>query len=104
MEEITVDGRKYRLTEEGKTQLQVEREALGETIRTFTSEGELFWKARFLEDSAKGKWNEGMYDEGDETAPFFTEAFLYNLLGKDDARSVLGIIRRLSALAGVSYR
>ena len=45
-----------------------------------------------------------MYEEGNENAPFFTEAFLYNLLGKDEARSVLGIVRRLSVLAGVKFR
>ena len=30
------------------------------------------------------------YEKGDEDAPFWTEAFLYNLLGKDDARTLLG--------------
>ncbi len=31
-----------------------------------------------------------MYEKGDEKAEFLTEAYLYNLLGKDDARSLLG--------------
>ena len=35
----------------------------------------------------------GMYEKGDENAPFFSEAFLYNLLGKDDARSLRGLLR-----------
>lgn len=32
------------------------------------------------------------YAEGDERAPFFSEAYLYNLLGKEDARTVLAIV------------
>lgn len=30
-----------------------------------------------------------MYESGDEHAPFFTEAYLYTLLGKSDARRLL---------------
>lgn len=98
MTEVTVDGKPYRPVDE--------REArdLGEHIRSFTLEGETFWKQRFEGDAAPDAWNMGMYEEGDEQAPFFTEAFLYNLLGKDDARSVLGIMRRLCELAGVDWR
>ncbi len=36
-----------------------------------------------------------MYEPGDENAPFFSEAFLYNLLGKEAARTVLAHIRTL---------
>ena len=37
--------------------------------------------------------------------PFFTEAFLYPLLGKEDARSLLGRMRRLCDAAGIpGYR
>jgi len=43
-----------------------------------------------------------MYEEGDEKAPFFSEAYLYNLLGKDDARSVLRVVRELLSAAGVA--
>lgn len=39
--------------------------------------------------------NSPYYEDGDEEAPFFTETFLYCLLGKDDARAILGPIRRL---------
>lgn len=98
MSEILVDGRKYVLSQEGKDELTQEREELAERIRTFTLEGKTYWRDRFIE------FDDGMYSEGDEAAPFFSEAFLYNLLGKDEARSVLGIIRHLSALAGVEYR
>lgn len=95
---VVIDGTRYVPADEE------ERADLSKRIETFTAEGDMFWKERFEKDSRKGQWNEGMYGDGDETAPFFTEAFLYNLLGKEDARSVLSIIRRLSALAGVEYR
>lgn len=35
----------------------------------------------------------GYYEKGDEDAPFFSEAYLYNLLGKDDARTLLYLIQ-----------
>lgn len=43
----------------------------------------------------------GMYSKGDEDAPFYSEAFLYNLVGKDDARTVLGSVERLAEILGV---
>ena len=30
-----------------------------------------------------------MYEEGDESTPLMSEALLYNLVGKEDARSIL---------------
>ena len=42
------------------------------------------------------------YEKGDENAPFFTEAFLYNLIGKEDARSLLGIVRELCMGVGLN--
>lgn len=39
-----------------------------------------------------------MYEEGDEFAPFFTEAFLYNLVGKEAARSILVRVRPIRDL------
>ncbi len=41
----------------------------------------------FADDTRQG------YEKGDEKAPFFSEAYLYNLMGKDAARTVLGQIR-----------
>ena len=35
------------------------------------------------------------YEPGDEKAPFFSETFLYLLLGKMDARTLLGRLRRV---------
>jgi hypothetical protein len=57
---------------------------------TFQIEGQQYWKQHF-----KAQDKIGMYTEGDEEAPFFSEAFLYNLLGKDNARTVLSIVNRL---------
>jgi hypothetical protein len=44
------------------------------------------------------------YEEGDEEAPFLTERYLYNLLGKEDARSLLGRVRRLGHVLGFDGR
>lgn len=40
--------------------------------------------------------------KGDEDAPFFSEAYLYTLVGKDMARSILGKLRRLGLTLGVA--
>ena len=40
------------------------------------------------------------YAKGDERAPFFSEAFLYVLIGKQDARTVLVYIHNLIKAAG----
>lgn len=97
--EVTVDGKQYRPVDEA------EAAELGKRLREFKLEGTTFWRNRFVEwDTHKDGTRYGMYDEGDENAPFFSEAFLYNLVGKDEARSILGIVRRLSRLAGVEFR
>jgi hypothetical protein len=36
--------------------------------------------------------NSEYYEEGDDEAPFFSEAYLYNLLEKEDARTVLAYL------------
>lgn len=36
-----------------------------------------------------------MYEDGDERAPFFSEAFLYNLLGKEHAKTVLAHVHAI---------
>ena len=77
-DDVIVNGTKYRPVNE------VEAKELGEYIASFTSEGSTFWRNFFIErDTGLNGERYGMYDEGDEEAPFFTEAFLYNLLGKD---------------------
>lgn len=43
-----------------------------------------------------GKYFEQTYREGDEECPLFSEAYLYNLLGKEDARTVFGLLRSLA--------
>lgn len=86
-------------------EIAAECERVAERLRTFTLEGTTYYRDLFIANdtnSIGGRF--GMYQEGDEFRPFFTEAFLYNLLGKDEARSVLGIIRSLCDLAGVEFR
>jgi hypothetical protein len=41
------------------------------------------------------------YSKGDEDAPFFSESYLYNLVGKDDARTVLAYVHSLMKVAGL---
>jgi len=41
------------------------------------------------------------YEKGDEEAPFLSEACLYNLIGKEDARTVRALIGNLERLLGV---
>ena len=41
------------------------------------------------------------YSKGDEDAPFFSETFLYVLLGKSDARTVLALMRPLTEAVGL---
>lgn len=41
------------------------------------------------------------YSEGDEDAPFFSEAFLYNLLGKEDARTLRATLHSLQEAIGL---
>jgi hypothetical protein len=44
--------------------------------------------------------NSPWYAPGDEEAPFFSEAFLYCLLGKEEARTVLAIVNRVLQALG----
>jgi hypothetical protein len=96
--DVVVNGVPYRPVDE------TEAARLAEWLQEFTLESTEFWRDHFIDtDTAADGSRYGMYDEGDEEAPFFSEAFLYNLLGKDEARSVLAIMRRLSKLAGVEF-
>lgn len=82
-----------------------EARELADYLNDFKLEGTTSWREFFIkQDTADDGSRYGMYSEGDEFAPFFTEAFLYNLLGKDEARSVLGLVRRLCVLAGVEFQ
>ncbi len=40
------------------------------------------------------------YSQGDERAPFFSETYLYSLLGKEDARTLLALMRPVFRAAG----
>jgi len=72
-------------------------------VRTITSVKEidveefkrLFKKLFEFKTNGAVKFNKNPqygYSKGDEDAPFFSECYLYNLLGKDDARSVQAIL------------
>jgi hypothetical protein len=52
----------------------------------------------FLVKAAK---KTGFYDEGDEDVPLVSEAFLYPLLGKDDARTFMALLNHVLRCAGV---
>lgn len=98
----------YELRLEGDTPTLVEkdtdelREALLE-LAAFKPEATTYFHDLFVANDMKddgGSW--GMYDEGDEFTPFFSEAFLYNLLGKDEARTLRGLLRRVIVAAGIN--
>jgi hypothetical protein len=100
MSSVQIDGKSYRPVDEE------EAREIAERLAGFRVEGTTYFRDLFIRNDTNEATGEryGMYGEGDERAPFFTEAFLYNLLGKDDARSVLGLLRQLCELAGVHYR
>jgi hypothetical protein len=57
----------------------------------------LQWKPTIgkLKDHAKVNDPELLgYSSNDEKAPFFSEAYLYNLLGKEDARTLIALTRQ----------
>jgi hypothetical protein len=51
-----------------------------------------FGKVFFTGDSAV---------KADDKQPFFSEAYLYNLLGKEDARTLLALMRQLCESLGI---
>jgi len=96
---VVINDQKYKPVDEEEV------EELAERLETFTLEGTTFWRENFIKwDTKEDGTMHGMYSAGDEEAPFFSEAFLYNLVGKDEARSILGIVRRLCVQAGVEWR
>ena len=61
----------------------------------------LEWKPNLRMFNMKDFKESGYYDKGDENAPFFSEAFLYNLLGKEDARTLLSLLRKALGIRGI---
>jgi hypothetical protein len=57
------------------------------------------WKPECFQAGVDFK-ESGYYSDGDEDCPFFSEKFLYNLLGKGDARSLLGMLDRALGFRG----
>ena len=44
------------------------------------------------------------YEKGNEKTPFFSESFLYPLLGKENARTVLAAVNNVIRAAGIDPR
>lgn len=63
----------------------------------FTMEGGELGTAELTDAFKKSPF----YEEGDENAPFFSEAYLYNLVGKEDARTILCLFENLARAAGI---
>lgn len=75
------------------------REAQAEAVRAFKV------LAQFKPESRPEFFEKHYgYSKGDEHAPFFSEAFLYTLLGKEDARTLLGRMRRLAKALAITDR
>jgi hypothetical protein len=55
----------------------------------------------FTDATRKVAQRGGWYDPEDEKQPFFSEAYLYTLVGKDAARSILARFNALGAALGV---
>lgn len=61
------------------------------------------YRPRWVSDKLVEALKESPYcKEGYEKAPFFSEAFLYCLLGKEDARTVLAYLNNLQASIGLA--
>lgn len=63
--------------------------------RLFEFKPEWAWNLKNLLEKQKG------YSQGDEDKPFFSEAVLYPLLGKEDARTVLALLSNIVSAAGL---
>jgi len=65
-------------------------------LKIFTFKPEGAYSEAFIEALKESPY----YREGDENHPFFSEGFLYNLLGKDNARTVRAYLHSLMAAMG----
>lgn len=76
-------------------------EDLGEVNKNFSKACAklLKYAPGFLPDSCVNEADG--FEPGDERAPFFSEAYLYNLLGKNDARTLLALMRPVWKAAGI---
>ena len=95
----------------GETSIQVLQEKLDETLGQMKAAREAIkhlYTVRLetvsLKAHAEVAWGLEAYDPEDEKAPFFTEAYLYNLLGKGDARTVLATVRQVGRALGMEER
>lgn len=63
------------------------------------------WPDSLLKAHAKASgYPRSVVDKGDGVAPFYSEVFLYPLLGKEDARSVLYPMEELARVLGVDIQ
>nr|WP_276978450.1 hypothetical protein [Ferrimicrobium acidiphilum] len=63
------------------------------------------WKPDTVSAKAASRVTGGAYyEESDEKAPLLSEAFLYNLLGKEDARTFMALLRSAFESVGVDPR
>lgn len=49
-----------------------------------------------------GGSDHGFHPGPPDATPFFTEGYLYDLMGKEDARTILAIVRNILRAAGVT--
>lgn len=60
------------------------------------------WKVKLEVPPHRGFFNKrNGYVKGDEEQPFFSEAYLYNLVGKHDARTILAVVNDLIRACGI---
>ena len=65
----------------------------------------LDWPGKLVRAHAEANgYGAGCVDDGDGEAPFYSEAFLYPVLGKEDARSVLYPMEHLAQILGLEDR
>ena len=53
-----------------------------------------------LKPISKIIWGKNVYEKTDEDCPFISEAYLYNLIGKQDARTLLALLRNIIEAIG----
>lgn len=91
----------YEELEEIKAEIQQEQEQRIKVTKEIKKLFEWTPEGFLLKDVSKIVNGKGMYVKGDDETPFFSEAYLYNLLGKEDARTLLCLIEQAFASIGI---
>lgn len=92
----------YEDLEKIKKEIQQEQEQRVKMTKEIKNLLEWAPEGGLLKEVSKIVNGKGMYAEGDDETPFFSEAYLYNLLGKEDARTLLCLIERAFASIGIT--